>query len=149
MPDQDAVSPEQLLRMTTEVAAAYLGSNTLPSSQIAEVIKTIHDMLASLNGPKAEAAAEPPTPAVPIKKSVTPDYIVCLEDGKKLKMLKRHLRSTYNMTPDEYRHRWGLGADYPMVAPNYAAQRSAFAKKIGLGRNSAGKGRRGRRKAAQ
>jgi predicted transcriptional regulator len=148
MSDTETVPAEQLLRMTTEVVAAYLSSNTLPSSQIAEVIKTIHDMLSSLNGPRAETVTEPPSPAVPIKKSVTPDYIVCLEDGKKLKMLKRHLRSTYNMTPDEYRHRWGLGPDYPMVAPNYAAQRSAFAKKIGLGRNSVGKGRRGRRKAA-
>ena len=85
----------------------------------------------------AEPPPEPVKPAVPIRKSITPDYLICLEDGKKLKMLKRHLRSTYNMTPDEYRARWGLAPDYPMVAPNYAEQRSAFAKKIGLGRGAA------------
>jgi predicted transcriptional regulator len=148
MPDTDMIPAEELLRMTTEMAAAYVRNNNLPSSQLPDVIRTIHESLASLSGARVAAAAEPPTPAVAIKKSITPDYIVCLEDGKKLKMLKRHLRSTYNMTPDEYRHRWGLPADYPMVAPNYAAQRSAFAKKIGLGRNGNGKGRRGRRKAA-
>ena len=92
------------------------------------------------------SAKEPAKPAVSIRKSVTPDFIICLEDGKKLKMLKRHLRTTYSMTPEEYRARWGLAADYPMVAPNYAAQRSAFAKKIGLGRKRAG-GRRGGRKS--
>ena len=147
MPDTDTIPAEELLRMTTEVAAAYVSNNNLPSSQLPDVIRTIHESLAALSGAPG-AAAEPPTPAVAIKKSITPDYIVCLEDGKKLKMLKRHLRSTYNMTPDEYRHRWGLPADYPMVAPNYAAQRSAFAKKIGLGRNGSGKGRRGRRRAS-
>ena len=148
MPDTDTIPAEELLRMTSEVAAAYVSNNNLPSGQLPDVIRTIHESLAALSGVKVAAASEPPMPAVAIKKSITPDYIVCLEDGKKLKMLKRHLRSTYNMTPDEYRHRWGLPADYPMVAPNYAAQRSAFAKKIGLGRNGGGKGRRGRRKAA-
>ena len=148
MPDTDTIPAEELLRMTSEVAAAYVSNNNLPSAQLPDVIRTIHESLAALSGARVAAASEPPTPAVAIKKSITPDYIVCLEDGKKLKMLKRHLRSTYNMTPDEYRHRWGLPADYPMVAPNYAAQRSAFAKKIGLGRNGGGKGRRGRRKAA-
>jgi predicted transcriptional regulator len=96
--------------------------------------------LSGLQDVQEEALAEPARPAVPIKKSVTPEYIICLEDGKKLKMLKRHLRSTYNMTPDEYRTKWGLPPDYPMVAPNYAAQRSAFAKQIGLGRGSARNG---------
>jgi predicted transcriptional regulator len=148
MPDTETIPAEELLRMTSEVAAAYVSNNNLPSGQLPDVIRTIHESLAALSGARVAAASEPPTPAVAIKKSITPDYIVCLEDGKKLKMLKRHLRSTYNMTPDEYRHRWGLPADYPMVAPNYAAQRSAFAKKIGLGRNGGGKGRRGRRKAA-
>ena len=148
MPDTDTIPAEELLRMTSEVAAAYVSNNNLPSGQLPDVIRTIHESLAALSGARVATASEPPTPAVAIKKSITPDYIVCLEDGKKLKMLKRHLRSTYNMTPDEYRHRWGLPADYPMVAPNYAAQRSAFAKKIGLGRNGGGKGRRGRRKAA-
>jgi predicted transcriptional regulator len=108
------------------------------------VINTVYSSLTGLNGQPREVAAEPLKPAVPIRKSVTPEYIVCLEDGKKLKMLKRHLRSTYNMSPDEYRARWGLPPDYPMVAPNYAAQRSEFAKRIGLGRSS---GRQTRRKA--
>lgn len=124
-----------ILRMTTEIAASYLANNTLPAAQIPEVISTVYGALNGL-GNAGAAKADGPKPAVPVKKSITGDYIVCLEDGKKLKMLKRHLRTTYNMTPDEYRAKWGLGADYPMVAPNYAEQRSAFAKKIGLGRAS-------------
>jgi predicted transcriptional regulator len=128
--------------MTADVVAAYVSNNSLPTQQLGEVISTVYASLRSLDGQKVEAAAEPLKPAVPIRKSITPDYLVCLEDGKKLKMLKRHLRSTYGMTPDDYRAKWSLPADYPMVAPNYAEQRSAFAKKIGLGR---GAGRRGRR----
>jgi len=104
---------------------------------MAEVINAVYGSLKGLEGQVMEPPAEPAKPAVPIRKSITPDYLICLEDGKKLKMLKRHLRSTYNMTPDEYRTRWGLAPDYPMVAPNYAEQRSAFAKKIGLGRGAA------------
>ena len=141
MPDTEVISPEELLRMTTEVAAAYFSNNTLPSLQLPEVIKTIHDSLTALRSGNGATPAEPPTPAVPIKKSVTPDYIVCLEDGRKLKMLKRHLRTAFNMTPEDYRRRWGLAADYPMVAPTYAAKRSALAKKIGLGRTDASEGR--------
>jgi len=141
MPDTELISPEELLRMTTEVAAAYFSNNTLPSLQLPEVIKTIHDSLTALRGGDGAAPAEPPTPAVPIKKSVTPDYIVCLEDGRKLKMLKRHLRTAFNMTPEDYRRRWGLAADYPMVAPTYAAKRSALAKKIGLGRTDTSEAR--------
>jgi predicted transcriptional regulator len=141
MPDTEMISHEELLRMTTEVAAAYFSNNSLPSLQLPEVIKTIHESLTALRGGEAAAPAEPPTPAVPIKKSVTPDYIVCLEDGRKLKMLKRHLRTAFNMTPDDYRRRWGLGADYPMVAPTYAAKRSALAKKIGLGRTDTSEAR--------
>jgi predicted transcriptional regulator len=132
--------------MTAQVVSAYMGNNMLPAGQIPEVIKAVYGSLIACEGPGAVAAPEPPKPAVSIRKSVTPDYIVCLEDGKKLKMLKRHLRTTYNMTPDEYRAKWSLGADYPMVAPNYAAQRSAFAKKIGLGRKTSGV--RGRRRKA-
>jgi predicted transcriptional regulator len=105
-------------------------------------ISAVYASLRSLEGHQVETKAEPLKPAVAIRKSITPDYLVCLDDGKKLKMLKRHLRSTYGMTPDDYRAKWGLPADYPMVAPNYAEQRSAFAKKIGLGR---GAGRPGRR----
>lgn len=123
-----------LLRMTAEIVSAYVGQNTLPTQQLPEVINSVYVTLTGLQGVPAEIPQEPTRPAVPIKKSVTPEYIVCLEDGKKLKMLKRHLRSTYDMTPEEYRAKWGLPPDYPMVAPNYAAQRSEFAKKIGLGR---------------
>ena len=130
----EGLSSAELLRMTSDVVAAYVRNNPLQTTELSGVIQTVHSSLAALNG--GEAKAEPAKPAVSIRRSVTPDYIVCLEDGKKLKMLKRHLRTTYDMTPDEYRAKWGLPADYPMVAPNYAKQRSAFAKKIGLGRGA-------------
>ena len=128
------IAEGELLRMTTDVVAAYVGNNTLPTAQLAEVINVVYGSLRSLEGQVAQARPEPLKPAVPVRKSVTPEFLICLEDGKKLKMLKRHLRSTYNMTPDEYRSKWGLAPDYPMVAPNYAERRSEFAKKIGLGR---------------
>ncbi|HEX9767982.1 MAG TPA: MucR family transcriptional regulator [Kiloniellales bacterium] len=138
--------PEQstsadLLRMTAEVVAAYVRNNPLPAAELSSIILTVHGSLAALDGGSA-STAEPQRPAVSIRRSVQPDHIVCLEDGKKLKMLKRHLRTTYGMSPEEYRAKWGLPADYPMVAPNYAKQRSEFAKEIGLGRTS---GRRKRR----
>lgn len=133
---------EALLGMTTQVVSAYLGNNSVPSGQISEVITTIYESLAKLSSPEPEAEPEPLKPAVSIKKSITPEHIICLEDGKHLKMLKRHLRTTYNLSPEEYRAKWGLPADYPMVAPNYAQQRSEFAKKIGLGRQSTGRKRR-------
>jgi len=134
-----ATSRADIVRMTTDLVAAYVGNNMLQAGQISDVINAVFGSLMHLE------AAEPPapTPAVSIRKSVTADYIVCLEDGKKMKMLKRHLRSTYNMTPDEYRARWGLPSDYPMVAPGYARQRSDFAKQIGLGRKpKAGKAKK-------
>jgi predicted transcriptional regulator len=131
MPEADKISPEDLLRMTSEVAAAYVSNNPLAAAQLPEVIRTIHASLAGLQS--GAGSAEPLTPAVPIKKSVHDDYIVCLEDGKKLKMLKRHLRTAYGLTPEDYRQKWGLPADYPMVAPNYAAARSHLAKQMGLG----------------
>ncbi len=141
-----AASHDEILRMTARIVSAYVSHNELSGTQIPEVIRSVFTTLNSQKGGDGASAREPAKPAVSIRKSVTPDYIVCLEDGKKLKMLKRHLRTTYGMTPEEYRARWGLAADYPMVAPNYAAQRSAFAKKIGLGRKRAG-GRRGGRKS--
>jgi predicted transcriptional regulator len=144
MQEPSDISAQELLRMTAEVASAYVSNNSLPASHLSEMIRAIHESLSTLGGGTSAKAEQPPAPAVPIKKSVNPDYIICLEDGKKLKMLKRHLRTTYNMTPDAYRARWGLPPDYPMVAPNYAAQRSAFAKQIGLGRSPGAKGRRGR-----
>ena len=127
---------EELLRMTAEVVAAYVRNNTLPTAQLAEVINAVYLSLRGLEAKSPEGTPEALKPAVPIRRSITPDYLICLEDGKKLKMLKRHLRSTYGMTPDQYRQKWGLPPDYPMVAPNYAEQRSAFAKKIGLGRGT-------------
>ena len=130
---QTDLSESALLRLTAGIVSAYVSKNALPAQQIPDVINTVVSSLTGLNSAPREAQAEPLKPAVPVRKSVTPEFIICLEDGKKLKMLKRHLRSTYNISPDEYRARWGLPADYPMVAPNYAAQRSEFAKKIGLG----------------
>ncbi len=121
----------ELLELTSTIVAAHVANNPIAAAELPSVIATVHQALAAL-GP--EEAAAKPKPAVSIKQSVKPDYIVCLDDGKKLKMLKRHLKTAYNMTPDDYRKRWGLPSDYPMVAPNYAKQRSALAKKIGLGR---------------
>nr|CAM74683.1 Transcriptional regulatory protein [Magnetospirillum gryphiswaldense MSR-1] len=133
----DKISHDDILRMAVDVVSAYVSNNPLPAGQIPEIINTVYNSLAALDGAPVETKSEAPKPAISVKKSVHPDYIVCLEDGKKLKMLKRHLRTTYSMTPDEYRAKWGLPPDYPMVAPNYAAQRSDFAKKIGLGRKVA------------
>jgi predicted transcriptional regulator len=137
---------DELLRMTADVVSAYVSNNTLATGQLADVIHAVYNSLRGLEGQAAEPPPEPLKPAVPIRKSITPDYLVCLEDGKKLKMLKRHLRSTYNMTPDEYRAKWGLAPDYPMVAPKYAEQRSEVAKKIGLGRGTGRHSARGGKK---
>ena len=125
-------SNDALLRMTADVVTAYVGNNTVTPSDLADVIRTVHASLQQAQASESSVAAAP-KPAVPVKKSITPDYLICLEDGRELKMLKRHLRTTYNLTPDEYRAKWGLDPDYPMVAPNYARRRSEFAKQIGLG----------------
>ncbi|RED53382.1 MucR family transcriptional regulator [Aestuariispira insulae] len=126
----------ELLRFSTNVVSSYLGNHQTNSSNIPQLIETVYASFTKLNGASgAVSARQSKKAATSVKRSVTPDYLVCLEDGKKLKMLKRHLRTNYGMTPEEYRAKWGLPADYPMVAPNYAAQRSAFAKKIGLGKN--------------
>ncbi|MBL8545326.1 MAG: MucR family transcriptional regulator [Hyphomonadaceae bacterium] len=122
------------MRMTTDIVASFVANNKVSPDELTELIRAVHRTLAGLSGNGAVAVQERPKPAAPINKSVQHDYIICLEDGKKLKMLKRYLRSTYNMSPDDYRKRWGLPADYPMVAPAYAARRSEFAKKIGLGK---------------
>ncbi|CAA6603319.1 Predicted transcriptional regulator [Rhodospirillaceae bacterium LM-1] len=131
---EQKMSRQELLRLAGEVVSAYVGKNPLPAAQISEVIEMVYATFSNLGDGTVEVKAEAQKPAVNPKRSIFPEYIVCLEDGKKLKMLKRHLRTTYGLNPDEYRAKWGLGADYPMVAPNYAAQRSDFAKKIGLGR---------------
>ncbi len=134
---------DDLLKLTSDIVAAYVSNNPVPVSELPGMIKSVHSTLGNLPGTPQADSLTAQKPAVPIKRSVTAEYVICLEDGKKLKMLKRYLRSNYNLTPEEYRAKWGLPADYPMVAPNYAAQRSEFAKKIGLGRNApAHKGRR-------
>ena len=142
----------ELLTLTADIAAAYVSNNTVQASDVPSVIQTIYRALAGVGAAAAAPAPEPQKPAVPIKKSITPDYLISLEDGKKYKSLKRHLRTQYNMSPDDYRTKWGLPKDYPMVAPNYAASRSALAKSMGLGRGGAAKGakpaaKRGARKA--
>ena len=126
----------ELVRLTADIVSAYLSRNPLGSNQLQDVITSVYSALTQVDNAPADVSAQTARPSVPVKKSVMPDYIICLEDGKKLKMLKRHLRTSYNMTPDEYRAKWGLPSDYPMVAPNYAVQRSDFAKKIGLGRKA-------------
>jgi predicted transcriptional regulator len=133
----DDISQNDRLRLAGRVVAAYVSRNPLPGHQLPEVIRAVFAALSSTGETPVPPPPEPQKPAVPVKRSVTPDFLICLEDGKKLKMLKRHLRTTYGMSPDDYRAKWGLPADYPMVAPNYAAQRSQFAKKIGLGRKPA------------
>ena len=123
-----------VLTLTVDIVSAHVASNSVGADALPDLILDVYKAMARL-GSAQTLPIERPQPAVPIKRSVYPDYIVCLEDGKKLKMLKRHLMSAYNMTPDQYRERWGLGGDYPMVAPNYALHRSSLAKKIGLGTN--------------
>ena len=137
MPEENAVSRTDLLELTAEIVAAYVSNNPLPSSEIGRVIADTHAAISNLHGRAAPPPEEKPVPAVPIKKSVMPDFIICLEDGKKFKSLKRHLATSYDLTPDDYRARWNLPADYPMVAPNYAATRSQLARASGLGRKAA------------
>ena len=131
--DQNSIdSKETLITLTSDIVAAHVSNNNVEVSDVPTLISTVFNALSAL-GNDVEAVVERPEPAVSIRASIKPDYIVCLEDGKKLKMLKRHLKTAYNMTPEEYRERWGLPMDYPMVAPNYARQRSKLAKDIGLG----------------
>ena len=131
-----------LLTLTTEIVAAHVSNNTVSVSDLPQLINQVYSSLANI-GTAPAAPASRPLPAVSVKKSVLPDYIICLEDGKRLKMLKRYLRSRYKLSPSEYRERWNLPPNYPMVAPNYAKKRSDFAKKIGLGK---GDGRKGKKK---
>lgn len=141
---------ETLVTLTADIVAAHVSNNSVAISDIPLVIRSVHEALAGL-GPKAEPEPEPQQPAVSVRASVKPDYIVCLEDGKKLKMLRRHLMTNFGMTPDDYRAKWNLPKDYPMVAPNYAEKRRELAMQIGLGRKGSGGGRkpaaRGRAKA--
>lgn len=130
----------ELVDLTADIVAAYVGNNAVPATDLPHLINDVYRALATAVG--AQVEAKPPVeekPAVPVKKSVTADYIVCLEDGKKFKSLKRHLRTHYDLTPEQYREKWGLPADYPMVAPNYAEARSKLARKMGLGQRRRGK----------
>jgi len=127
-----------LVRMAAEIAAAYVSANPVQAQDIPALIRTVHSALLEVSGVTTAAPEVAPEPAVSIKKSVTADYIICLEDGKKFKSLKRHLRTRYGLTPDEYRAKWGLAHDYPMVAPNYAKERSNLAKRMGLGQSRKG-----------
>jgi predicted transcriptional regulator len=138
----EKISQNELLSLTTEIVASHVSNNTVAVVDLPGLIKAVYGSLAMQGAEEVKEAPEKPTPVVPIKKSVMPDYIVCLEDGKKLKMLKRHLKTRYNMSPEDYRKRWGLPDDYPMVAPAYAEQRSSLAKKIGLGTKPRARGRR-------
>ncbi len=146
---------EMLVTLTADIVAAHVSNNNVAISDLSLLIANVHNALAGLDK-SAELDAPKQEPAVPIRSSVRPDYVVCLEDGKKLKMLRRHLMTTYGMTPDDYRTKWGLPKDYPMVAPNYAEKRRALAKEIGLGRLGGGRkkaapapARKGRKPAAQ
>ena len=131
MNDNDAAE-DTLLTLTADIVAAHVSNNSVAVNDLPVLIQNVHSALTGISG--RSAAAEPkPEPKVPVRSSVKPDYIVCLEDGKRLKMLKRHLMTHYNLTPDQYRQKWGLSPEYPMVAPNYAEQRRALAKSIGLG----------------
>ncbi len=127
----ESANAGDILALTTEIVAAHVSNNTVSVSDLPHLINQVYQSLSTI-GSGATPVTERPQPAVSVKKSITPDYIICLEDGKKLKMLKRHLKTAYNMTPEDYRERWSLAADYPMVAPNYAKQRSRLAKEIGL-----------------
>ncbi len=126
-------SANNYIALTAEIVSAYVSNNSVSAADLPALIGQVHSALTRVSGSHVEAPSEPPKPAVSVKRSVTPDYIVCLEDGKKFKSLKRHLRTQYSMTPEAYREKWDLPPDYPMVAPNYAAARSQLAKQMGLG----------------
>jgi predicted transcriptional regulator len=140
--DQNTNMTETLITLTADIVSAHVSNNSVAVNDLPTLIQNVHNALTGLGTPAPQPEAKP-EPAVSIRSSVKPDYIVCLEDGKKLKMLKRHLMTHYQMTPDEYRQKWGLPADYPMVAPNYAEQRRSLAKKIGLGTKRKRTGKRG------
>lgn len=133
---------KSFIELTATIVSAYVSNNPTPAGDLPGLIGQVHAALQRLSAGRAETpAAEPVKPAVPLKKSVTPEYLICLEDGKRFKSLKRHLRTQYKMTPEQYREKWGLPSDYPMVAPNYAVERSQLAKKMGLGQQRRRRGK--------
>jgi predicted transcriptional regulator len=129
----ESASTGTFIELTAAIVSAYVSNNSVPTADLPALIGQVHSALTRVSSGHGDTSSEPPKPAVAVKKSITSDYIVCLEDGKKFKSLKRHLRTQYNMTPEQYREKWGLAPDYPMVAPNYAAARSHLAKQMGLG----------------
>jgi len=129
----DSASGTTFIQLTAEIVSAYVSNNSVPAGDLSTLINQVHSALTRVSAGQGELSSEPLKPAISVKKSITPEHIVCLEDGKKFKSLKRHLRTQYNMTPEQYREKWALPADYPMVAPNYAAARSQLAKQMGLG----------------
>ncbi len=134
-------SPATFIELTAEIVSAYVSNNSVAAAEVPDLISQVYQALVRIAAGNTEAPSEPLRPAIPVKRSVSPDFIVCLEDGKKFKSLKRHLRTQYNMTPEQYREKWGLPPDYPMVAPNYAAARSQLAKQMGLGQQRRTRGR--------
>jgi predicted transcriptional regulator len=132
-PMDENMATGNYIELTANIVSAYVSNNTVPASDIPALINQVHGALLRVSGGQGEVPSEPLKPAIPVKRSITPEHIVCLEDGKKFKSLKRHLRTQYNMTPEQYREKWALPPDYPMVAPNYAAARSQLAKQMGLG----------------
>jgi len=141
----DTANRDELVQLTADIVSAYVTNNTVEAGQLSKLIEEVHVALVRAPAAATEPEKKPLVPAVPVRKSITPDYIVSLEDGRKFKSLKRHLAGTYGMTPDEYRAKWDLPRDYPMVAPNYAKARSDLAKRMGLGRKSGDTPKRGGR----
>lgn len=141
----DDVAAPDLLALTAEIVAAHVANNSVTQADLPALIQNVHSTLASLGEPPPPPPEEKRQPAAPVRRSITPDYLICLEDGRKLKSMKRHLMTAFGLTPEQYRERWGLLRDYPMVAPNYAAVRSAMAKNIGLGNKPKAKARNGRK----
>ena len=137
----DSSTANNYIELAADIVSAYVSNNSVSAGDLPGLISSVHNALLNVTSGKIEVPDEPLKPVIPIKKSITPDYIVCLEDGKKFKSLKRHLRTQYNLSPEDYREKWGLPADYPMVAPNYAAARSQLAKQMGLGQQRRRKGR--------
>jgi predicted transcriptional regulator len=134
----------EVIEMTADIVSAYVGNNSVSTTDLPTLIQSVHRALTGVSGGVETVEVAPKEPAVPVKRSITPDYLVCLEDGRKFKSLKRHLRTKYNLSPEEYRGKWGLAKDYPMVAPNYAKARSDLAKQMGLGQGGRQAARKGR-----
>jgi predicted transcriptional regulator len=134
----------EVIEMTADIVSAYVGNNSVSTTDLPTLIQSVHRALTGVSGGVEAVEVAPKEPAVPVKRSITPDYLVCLEDGRKFKSLKRHLRTKYNLSPEEYRGKWGLAKDYPMVAPNYAKARSDLAKQMGLGQGGRQAARKGR-----